>query len=91
MRAPTGGSSTESSGTSRSGARMVDVSGDVVHAFLRQANGQPFCDGCLVVELHVGRLDVQHALDVDAGSMDRGRGRCSVCGQTLIVTRAPTP
>ena len=58
--------------------------------FLRQAHGQPFCDGCLAVELHVGRFDVQRALDVDAGSMDRGHGRCAVCGQTLMVTRAPT-
>jgi hypothetical protein len=58
--------------------------------FLRQANGQPFCDGCLAVELRIGRVDVQHALDVEAGSMDRGRGRCSVCGQTLVVTRALT-
>jgi hypothetical protein len=64
---------------------------DVVDEFLHQANGQPFCDGCLAIELHVGRLDTQYALDVDAGSMDRGHGRCSVCGQTLIVTRAPTP
>jgi len=70
---------------SRNGSR------DVIDAFLRQANGQPFCDGCLAVELHVRRLDVQHALDVDAGQMDRGHGRCSVCGQTLTVTRAPTP
>ena len=73
----------------------VDVSRnglrDALDEFLRQANGQPFCDGCLAVELQVGRLDVQHALDVDAGSMDRGHGRCSVCGQTLMVTRAPTP
>jgi hypothetical protein len=61
---------------------------DGLDGFLRQANGQPFCDGCLAVELCVGRVDVQHALDVDAGSMDRGHGRCSVCGQTLIVTRA---
>ena len=59
--------------------------------FFRQANGQPFCDGCLAVELHVGRRDVQQALDVDAGTMDRGHGRCSVCGQTLMVTRTPTP
>lgn len=64
---------------------------DALDEFLRQANRQPFCDGCLAVELSVGRVDVQHALDVDAGSMDRGRGRCSVCGQTLIVTRALTP
>jgi hypothetical protein len=64
---------------------------DTLDEFLRQANGQPFCDGCLAVELRVGRVDVQHALDVDAGSIDRGRGRCSVCGQTLVVTRALTP
>ena len=64
---------------------------DALDAFLRQANGQPFCDGCLAVELHAGRLDVQQSLAVDAGSMDRGHGRCSVCGQTLMVTRAPTP
>lgn len=74
---------------------MVDMAGDglgdVIYAFLRQANGQPFCDGCLAVELHVGRLRVRDALDVNDGSMDRGDGRCSVCGQTLMVTRAPTP
>jgi hypothetical protein len=56
---------------------------------LRQANGQPFCDGCLAVELRAGRLDVQSALDGNASPMDRGHGRCSVCGQTLTVTRAP--
>lgn len=56
--------------------------------FLRQANGQPFCDGCLAVELRAGRLDVQDALDDHASPMDRGHGRCSVCGQTLTVTRA---
>jgi hypothetical protein len=78
--------------------RGVDISDmskngirDDLDAFLRQANEQPFCDGCLAVELRIGRLDVQHALDVDAGAMDRGHGRCSVCGQTLMVTRAPTP
>ena len=64
---------------------------DGLDEFLRQANGQPFCDGCLAVELRVDRVDLQHALDVEAGSMDRGHGRCSVCGQTLMVTRAPTP
>ena len=64
---------------------------DALDEFLRQVNGQPFCDGCLAVELHVDRFATQHALDVDAGSMDRGHGRCSVCGQTLIVTRAPRP
>ena len=63
---------------------------DALDEFLRQANGQPFCDGCLAVELRVGRVDVQHTLDAEAGSMDRGRGRCSVCGQTLVVTRALT-
>lgn len=90
-----GGFSTEFRGTSRSGEGMVGVSmnglGDVIHAFLRRANGQPFCDGCLAVELHVGRLRVLDALDVDARSIDRGHGRCSVCGQTLMVTRASTP
>jgi hypothetical protein len=64
---------------------------DALEDFLREANGQPFCDGCLSVELRVGRLDVQHALDGDLASMDRGHGRCSVCGQTLMVTRTPTP
>lgn len=63
---------------------------DGLDELLRHANGQLFCDGCLAVELGVGRVDVQRALDVDAESMDRGHGRCSVCGQTLIVTRALT-
>jgi hypothetical protein len=69
----------------------MDSLRDALDQFLRQANGQPFCDGCFAVELHVGRLDVKHALDVDVRSMDRGHGHCSVCGQTLMVTRAPTP
>jgi hypothetical protein len=64
---------------------------DTLEGFLRQANGQPFCDGCLAVELRVGRLDVQHALDGESASMDRGHGRCSVCGQTLMVTRTSIP
>jgi hypothetical protein len=72
---------------------MVDVLGDdlrdTLEEFLRQANGQPFCDGCLAIELQVGRLDVQGALDGKAASMDRGHGRCCVCGQTLTVTRTP--
>ena len=65
--------------------------GDTLGEFLYRANGQPFCDGCLAVELRVDRLDVQHALDGKAASIDRGHGRCSVCGQTLTVTRTPAP
>ena len=65
--------------------------GDALGEFLQQANGQPFCDGCLAIELHADRLDVQHALDGTATSIDRGHGRCSVCGQTLTVTRTPAP
>jgi hypothetical protein len=64
---------------------------EVLVEFLRQANGQPFCDGCLAVELHAERLNVQNALDGHAAAVDRGRGRCSVCGQTLTVTRVPAP
>ena len=67
----------------------MDSLRDALDQFLRQANGQPFCDGCLAVELRAGRLDVQYALDGNASPMDRGHGRCSVCGQTLTVTRAP--
>lgn len=63
---------------------------DALEEFLRRAHGQPFCDGCLAVELHAGRGDVQHALDSQSASIDRGHGRCSVCGQTLMVTRTPT-
>jgi hypothetical protein len=60
---------------------------EVLVELLRQANGQPFCDGCLAGELHAERLTVQHVLDGHAAAVDRGRGRCSVCGQTLTVTR----
>ena len=70
---------------------MRDGASAALDDFLRQANGQPFCDGCLAVELRVDRLDVQHALDGKAASVDRGYGRCSVCGQTLTVTRTPVP
>jgi len=55
--------------------------------FLRQARGRSFCDGCLAIELHVNRLDVKAALGDVAATVDRGHGRCSVCGQTLMVTR----
>jgi hypothetical protein len=57
--------------------------------FLRQAQGRCFCDGCLAIELHVKPLDVQSALGGTAPATDRGHGRCSVCGQTLTVTRVP--
>jgi hypothetical protein len=55
--------------------------------FLRQARGRPFCDGCLAIELQVNRLDVKAVLGDVAATVDRGHGRCSVCGQTLTVTR----
>lgn len=58
--------------------------------FLSQAQGRSFCDGCLALELHVNRVDVQPAFDNAGDLMDRGRGRCSVCGQTLTVTRVAT-
>jgi hypothetical protein len=65
--------------------------GDTLDGFLQQANGQAFCDGCLAVELRLARPDVQAALQGGAVRIDRGHGRCSVCGQTLTVTRALTP
>jgi hypothetical protein len=64
--------------------------GEALGELLKQANGQPFCDGCLAVELHLERLDVQGALQGNPAGMDRGHGRCSVCGQTLTVTRTRT-
>jgi hypothetical protein len=65
---------------------MDDMAG-VLSDFLWQAQGRSFCDGCLAIELHVARLDVHAALGVTAPPIDRGHGRCSVCGQTLTVTR----
>jgi hypothetical protein len=59
----------------------------LLRELLWQARGRPFCDGCLAIELHVNRLDVKAALGNAAAPMDRGHGRCSVCGQTLTVTR----
>jgi hypothetical protein len=67
--------------------RLAEALGE----FLQQANGQPFCDGCLAVEMRVERLDVQGALHETTTAMDRGHGRCCVCGQTLTVTRTPVP
>jgi hypothetical protein len=55
--------------------------------FLRDARGRSFCDGCLAIELEVDQIDVKAVLDRTAVPMDRGHGRCSVCGQTLTVTR----
>jgi hypothetical protein len=66
---------------------------DLVRAlsdFLSQAQGRSFCDGCLAIEFRVNRLDVQPALNGAAAPVDRGHGRCSVCGQTLMVTRVAT-
>lgn len=65
----------------------MDSLGGPLSDFLRQAQGQFFCDGCLAVELHVDRLDVKVALGDVTAPVDRGHGRCSVCGQTLMVTR----
>jgi hypothetical protein len=67
--------------------RLVEALGEL----LQRAHGQPFCDGCLAVELGVERLAVHDALDEITGRLDRGYGRCCVCGQTLMVTRTPTP
>ena len=72
------------------GAALVDDLGDVLGDFLRQAHGRSFCDGCLALELHVNRLEVASALGGGAAPMDRGHGRCSICGQTLTVTRVET-
>jgi hypothetical protein len=69
---------------------LIDDLGRAVSDFLRQTRGRAFCDGCLAFELHVNRLDVQSALDKSATPIDRGHGRCSVCGQTLPVTRVAT-
>jgi len=66
---------------------LIDDLSDALSDFLGRAQGRPFCDGCLAIELHVSRLDVASALGGDAPPMDRGHGRCSVCGQTLMVTR----
>jgi hypothetical protein len=67
-------------------ASIRDV-GAVISDFLSEAHGRSFCDGCLALELHVSRLDVQSALGDRETPMDRGHGRCSICGQTLMVTR----
>jgi hypothetical protein len=60
---------------------------ETVAEFLRHANGQPFCDGCIALELQLQLLEVRAALDHDTSGVDRGHGRCSVCGRTLTVTR----
>ena len=54
---------------------------------LLQARGRAFCDGCLAIELRVDRLHVQWAVGGTVAALDRGHGRCSVCGQTLMVSR----
>lgn len=66
---------------------LRDDLGGALSDFLWQARGRAFCDGCLALELHVDRLAVQSALGGSAMPIDRGHGRCSVCGQTLPVTR----
>jgi len=71
------------------GDSSVDDFGDALRVFLGHAHGQPFCDGCLAAELDVGAREVRVTLDGDATGVDRGSGRCSVCGQTVTVTRWP--
>lgn len=46
-----------------------------------------FGDGRLSIELHVKPLDMPSALGGTAPAMDRGHGRCSICGQTLTESR----
>jgi hypothetical protein len=72
------------------GDELVGDLGEVLGNFLRRAQGRSFCDGCLAIELHASRLDVASALDSGEAPMDRGHGRCSICGQTLTVTRVET-
>jgi hypothetical protein len=69
------------------GDALMDDLGGALGDFLSNAHGRSVCDGCLAFELHVSRLDVEAALGGRAASMDRGHGRCSICGQTLTVTR----
>jgi hypothetical protein len=69
---------------------LIDDLGGALSDFLSDAQGRSFCDGCLAIELHVSGLDVQSALRSREEPMDRGHGRCSVCGQTLTVTRVAT-
>jgi hypothetical protein len=72
------------------GDAVIDDLGHALRDFLSQAHGRSFCDGCLAIELHVNRLDVPSAVGGTAAWMDRGHGRCSVCGQTLTVARVAT-
>jgi len=66
---------------------LIHDLGAALGDFLSEARGRSFCDGCLAIELDVSRLDVQSALGGSEAPMDRGHGRCSICGQTLMVTR----
>lgn len=69
------------------GDALIDNLGGAINDFLSEADGRSFCDGCLAIELQVSQLDVQAALGGSEAPMDRGHGRCSICGQALMVTR----
>jgi len=71
----------------REGDALIHDLATAISDCLSDAYGRSFCDGCLAIELHISRLDLQSALGAGEASMDRGRGRCSICGQTLMVTR----
>lgn len=57
--------------------------------FLERAGGEPFCDGCLALQVGAPLLEVRAALAGEGGPMVRATGRCSVCFRTLEVTRIP--
>jgi len=69
---------------------LIDDLGRALDDFLSRAQGRSFCDDCLAIELQVNRLDVRPALDGTPAPMDRGHGRCSVCGQMLTMIRVAT-
>ena len=73
----------------KAGALIDNLSG-ALSDLLGRAQGRSFCDGCLAIELDVSRRDVESALGGGAAPIDRGHGRCSICGQTLTVTRVET-
>jgi hypothetical protein len=69
---------------------LIDNLSGALSDLLGRAHGRSFCDGCLAIELDVSRREVESALDGGAAPIDRGHGRCSICGQTLTVTRVET-
>ena len=62
----------------------------LVHAFLLEHAGVPYCDDCLRTRLHISRVHMNECQMTRIAAdlkLNRQPGKCSVCGVARFVTK----